>query len=477
MAKERAAQAQAAQAQTTRVKAGKPKAARLRAAKPKEAQSASAEAAFLEAHWMPFTANRQFKKNPRMIAGAQGCYYSDLEGRKIFDGLSGLWCCGLGHGRKEIAEAIGKQAASLDYSPGFQYGHRLSFELANRIKELTPAGLDYVFFTSSGSEAADTALKMARAYWRTKGHGSKTMLIGREKGYHGVNFGGISVGGIVGNRKLFGQGVSADHLPHTLRVTAPFTKGMPATGAELADELLNLIALHDASNIAAVIVEPFAGSAGVIIPPKGYLQRLREICTANNILLIFDEVITGFGRTGSYTGAEAFGVVPDIMNVAKQVSNGSQPIGAVIATKEIYQTFMAAGGPEYMIEFPHGYTYSAHPVACAAGVAALDLLVKEAAIERVRALAPKFQKAVHSLKGSKYVADIRNFGLAAGLTIASYPGEPARRPYEIAMKCWEKGFYVRYGGDTIQLAPPFIASEKEIDLLINALGDSINELA
>ena len=370
-----------------------------------------------------------------------------------------------------------RQAASLDYSPGFQFGHRLSFELANRVKELTPAGLDYVFFTSSGSEAADTALKMARAYWRAKGQPAKTMLIGREKGYHGVNFGGISVGGIVGNRKLFGQGVAADHLPHTLRATAPFTKGMPETGAELADELLNLIALHDASNIAAVIVEPFSGSAGVLIPPKGYLQRLREICTANNILLIFDEVITGFGRAGYYTGAEAFGVVPDIMNVAKQISNGAQPIGAVIANQEIYQSFMAAGGPEYMIEFPHGYTYSAHPVACAAGIAALDLLVKESAIERVRKMAPKFQKAVHSLKGAKYVADIRNYGLAAGLTIASYPGEPARRPWEIAMKCWDKGFYVRYGGDTIQLAPPFIATEKEIDLLINALGESINELA
>jgi len=435
------------------------------------------DAAFLEAHWMPYTGNRDFKANPRLMASAQGCYYTDVDGRKILDGLSGLWCCGLGHARPELIEAASRQMATLDYSPAFQYGHELSFELANRIKELTPAGLDYVFFTGSGSESADTSLKMARAYWRTKGQASKTRFIGREKGYHGVNFGGISVGGIVANRKAFGQGIEADHLPHTQLAKNVFSRGMPTQGVELADELLKMIALHDASNIAAVIVEPFSGSAGVVIPPVGYLQRLREICTANNILLIFDEVITGFGRCGAYTGAEAFGVTPDIMNVAKQITNGTQPLGAVIAKKEIYDTFMAAGGPEYMLEFAHGYTYSAHPVACAVGVAALDVLVKEDMINRVKNLAPYFEQAVHSLKGTKHITDIRNFGLAAGITIDALPGEPARRPYEIAMKCLKKGFYVRYGGDTIQLAPPFIIEKSEIDSLINALGEALNETA
>ncbi|WP_398498340.1 aspartate aminotransferase family protein [Variovorax sp.] len=433
------------------------------------------DAAWLEAHWMPYTANRQFKADPRLIVEAKGAYFTDHEGRKIFDGLSGLWCSGLGHGRPEITEAVSRQIAKLDYSPAFQFGHPLSFELANKLKELTPAGLDYVFFTGSGSEAADTSLKMARAYWRAKGQASKTRLIGREKGYHGVNFGGISVGGIGANRKLFGQGVEADHLPHTQLAANAFTRGMPENGAELADRLLDLIALHDASNIAAVIVEPFAGSAGVVIPPQGYLKRLRDICTAHNILLIFDEVITGFGRCGTLTGADAFGVVPDIMNAAKQITNGAQPLGAVIASKEIYDTFMAAGGPDYMLEFPHGYTYSAHPVACAAGIAALDVLQKEDMPARVKALAPHFENAVHSLKGSKHVTDIRNFGLAAGLTIAALPGEPARRPYEIAMNCWKKGFYVRYGGDTIQLAPPFISEKAEIDRMINALGDALAE--
>ena len=435
------------------------------------------DAAWLDAYWMPYTANRQFKANPRMIVEAQGAYYTDSEGRKIFDGLSGLWCAGLGHGRREIAEAVGKQAAKLDYSPAFQFGHPLAFELANRIKELTPAGLDYVFFTGSGSEAADTSLKMARAYWRAKGQASKTRLIGREKGYHGVNFGGISVGGIAANRKMFGSGLEADHLPHTQPPAGSFHKGMPPTGRELADRLLDLIALHDASNIAAVIVEPFSGSAGVVIPPVGYLQRLREICTQNNILLIFDEVITGFGRAGAMSGAEAFGVTPDLFNFAKQVTNGVQPLGGVVASKEIYDTFMAAGGPDYMLEFAHGYTYSAHPVACAAGIAALDILQKEDMVGRVQALVPHFEQAVHSLKGVKHVADIRNYGLAAGFTIAALPGEPARRPYEIAMACWKKGFYVRYGGDTIQLAPPFISEKVDIDRLINALGDALSETA
>ncbi len=439
------------------------------------------DAAWLDAHWMPFTGNRNFKAHPRMFVAAEGAYYTDAEGRKVLDGLSGLWCCGLGHGRREISEAISRQAQTLDYAPAFQFGHPQSFALANKIKELTPAGLDYVFFTGSGSEAADTSLKMARAYWRAKGQGTKTRLIGREKGYHGVNFGGISVGGIVGNRKTFGQGIEADHLPHTQVAlndkTQAFTRGMPKHGAELANELVKLIALHDASNIAAVIVEPFAGSAGVVIPPVGYLQRLREICTANNILLIFDEVITGFGRAGAYTASEAFGVTPDLLNIAKQVTNGAQPLGAVVASKEIYDAFMSTGGPDYMVEFPHGYTYSAHPIPCAAGVAALDLLVQERAIERVVELAPYFEHAVHGLKGRKHVTDIRNYGLAAGLTLEAVPGEPAKRPYEVAMKCLANGLYVRYGGDTIQLAPPFIIEKPEIDRLVSILADALDATA
>jgi beta-alanine--pyruvate transaminase len=432
------------------------------------------DAEWLAAHWMPYTGNRQFKADPRLIVAAQGAYFTSHDGRQIFDGLSGLWCSGLGHGRKEITEAVSRQVATLDYCPAFQFGHPLSFELANKIVERMPAGLNRVFFTGSGSESADTSLKMARAYWRAKGQASKTRLIGRVKGYHGVNFGGISVGGIVANRKLFGQGVEADHLPHTQPANGSFFKGMPPTGKELAEHLLDLIALHDASNIAAVIVEPFSGSAGVVIPPVGYLQRLREICTAHNILLIFDEVISGFGRSGAWTGAEAFGVTPDILNFAKQVTNGAQPLGGVVARQEIHDTFMAQGGPDYMLEFPHGYTYSAHPVACAAGIASMELLASDHAIERVRELAPHFENAVHGLRGAKHVADIRNFGLAAGITISPVPGEPAKRPFDIAMAMYTKGFYVRYGGDTIQLAPPFISTPAEIDRLVSALGDTLN---
>ncbi|TGD74720.1 aspartate aminotransferase family protein [Mangrovimicrobium sediminis] len=431
----------------------------------------------LEAHWMPYTGNRQFKDDPRMIVGAEGAYFIDDRGRRVFDGLSGLWCSGLGHNRPEITEAVTRQLQTLDYSPAFQFGQPLSFELANRIKALTPDGLDYVFFTNSGSECADTALKMARAYWRLKGQPAKTKLIGRAKGYHGVNFGGISVGGIGANRKLFGTAVDADHLSHTLLPENAFTRGMPERGAHLVEELLELIALHDASNIAAVIVEPLAGSAGVIPPPVGYLQRLREICDAHDILLIFDEVITGFGRMGAMTGAEAFGVTPDIMNVAKQMTNGAIPMGAVIASSEIYQTFMAQGGPEYMLEFPHGYTYSAHPVACAAGLAALEVLERENFPGRVAQLAPHFEAALHQLQGKPHVADIRNYGFAGALTLAAYPGEPARRPFELAMRMWEKGFYVRYGGDTVQLGLPFITETAEIDSLCSALGESLDELA
>ncbi|NIC06055.1 aspartate aminotransferase family protein [Billgrantia bachuensis] len=439
-------------------------------------RAAGLSQAQLDAYWMPYTGNRQFKRDPRIIVGAEGSYFTDADGRRIYDALSGLWTCGAGHGRPEITEAVTRQLQQLDYAPAFQYGHPKAFELAHRIRGLTPQGLDNVFFTGSGSESADTSLKIARAYWRKKGKPTKTKLIGRAKGYHGVNFGGISLGGIGANRVLFGQGVDADHLPHTLLTENAFTKGMPERGAERAEELLELIALHDASNIAAVIVEPLAGSAGVIPPPKGYLQRLREICDAHDILLIFDEVITGFGRMGSMTGAEEFGVVPDIMNVAKQLTNGAVPMGAVIVQGEIYQTFMDQGGPDYMLELPHGYTYSGHPVACAAALAALDVLENDRLIDRVREMSPVFEAALHGLKGTRYVSDIRNYGLAGALQIESYPGEPARRPFEIAMKCWEKGFYVRYGGDTIQLGLPFIVERDEIDRLMNALGDALGEL-
>ncbi|MEZ5530710.1 MAG: aspartate aminotransferase family protein [Porticoccaceae bacterium] len=428
-----------------------------------------------DAHWMPFTGNRDFKQHPRMVVSAEGPWYTSADGRRIYDGLSGLWTCGAGHCRKEIAEAVSRQLAKLDYSPGFQFGQPLSFQLAERITEFMPQGLNRVFFTGSGSESADTALKMARAYWRKKGQGSKTRLIGRAKGYHGVNFGGISVGGIVGNRMLYGQGVEADHLSHTLLPENTFSRGQPQSGAQLADELLSLIALHDASTIAAVIVEPMAGSAGVLPPPLGYLQRLREICDQHHILLIFDEVITGLGRVGAPTAAELFGVTPDILNLAKQLTNGAIPMGAIVAKQEIYDTFMEQGGPEYMVEFPHGYTYSAHPVACAAGLAALEILEQENLFERVKALAPVLEEKIHGLQGVRHVADIRNFGLAAGITIEALPGEPAKRPWQVAMKCWEKGFYVRYGGDTVQVGPPFIATEAELDSLVNALGDAINE--
>ena len=439
-------------------------------------QSAGLSEEQLQAHWMPFTANRQFKKDPRMMVAAQGRYYTDAEGRQIFDGLSGLWTCGLGHGREEIAEAIAQQARTLDYSPGFQFGQPKSFELANRIVELMPEGLNRVFFTGSGSESVETALKIARAYWRKHDQASKTRLIGRAKGYHGVNFGGISVGGLAPNRALYGQGIDAIHLAHTMLPENSFSRGMPTTGEHLANELEQQIMLHDASNIAAVIVEPMAGSAGVIPPPEGYLKRLRQICDQHNILLIFDEVITGFGRVGSYTGAAEFGVTPDLMTTAKQLTNGVVPMGAVIAKQEIYDIFMDKGGPEYMLELPHGYTYSGHPVACAAALAALDILEQEQLVARVKTMAPKFETMVHSLKGLQHIVDIRNYGLAAGLTIAAAPGEPALRPYQIAMKCWQKGFYVRYGGDTVQLGLPFTVEETEIDSVINALGESIKEL-
>lgn len=431
----------------------------------------------LDAYWMPYTANRKFKQNPNMITGAEGAYYIDDRGGKIFDGLSGLWTTGAGHNRPEIAQAVAKQLSELDYAPAFQHGHYKAFELAERIADLAPDTINKVFYVNSGSEATDTATKIARAYWRQKGEPTKTRIIGRSKGYHGASWGGISFGGIGGNRKLWGQAIEADHLSHTMKPENRFTRGMAAQGEEMADELLELIALHDASNIAAVIVEPFSGSAGVIIPPEGYLQRLKAICAQHNILLIFDEVITGLGRCGGYFGSQVFGVTPDIICMAKQITNGTIPLGAVLATDEIYDAFMQAGGSIHNVELPHGYTYSGHPVACASALATLDILEKEQLIPRVAELSPYFENAVHSLKGSKHITDIRNFGFAAGFTIEARDGDAIIRPAEIAKQLWDKGFYVRYGGDTIQLGLPFIATDTEIDRLIDAMGDVINHTA
>ena len=432
---------------------------------------------FYDAHWMPYTANRAFKRDPRIVERAAGCYYYTPEGRKIFDGLSGLWCCGAGHGHPAIAEAVANQLRRMEYAPAFQFGHALSFELANRIVELMPPGLSHVFFTNSGSESADTSLKIARAYWCEAGRPSKTKLIGRIKGYHGVNFGGTSLGGIGPNRQLYGPLLDADHLSSTLLPENAFSRGMPQYGSHLAEQLEELVALHGASNIAAVIVEPMSGSGGVVVPPAGYLQRLREICDRHEILLIFDEVITGFGRAGSLTGAEEFGVVPDILNLAKQLTNGAIPMGAVVASEEIYRAFMEAPKPEHAVELPHGYTYSAHPVACAAGLAALDLLESEGLIDRVRALALHFENFLHALRGAPHIVDIRNYGLAGGLQLRPRDGDPTIRPAEAGIAMWEAGFYVRWGGDTLQLGPPFVAEAKDLEALFERLGLVLAEIA
>ncbi len=444
---------------------------------PHTAEPSLASQLKLDAHWMPFTANRSFQRDPRFIVSAEGSWLVDDQGRKIYDSLSGLWTCGAGHSRKEIAEAVGKQLGTLDYSPGFQHGHALSFKLAEEMVDLMPGDLKHVFFTGSGSESADTSVKMAKAYWRLKGQASKTKFIGRARGYHGVNIAGTSLGGIGGNRKMYGQLMDVDHLPHTLQPGLAFTEGAAQTGGvELANELLKLIELHDASNIAAVIVEPMSGSAGVIVPPVGYLQRLREICTQHNILLIFDEVITAFGRMGKWTGAEYFGVTPDIMNVAKQITNGAVPLGAVIASREIYQTFMNQPSPEHMVEFTHGYTYSAHPVACAAGLASLEILKRENLVQQSAELAPHFAKLLHGVKGAKHIVDIRNCGLAGAIQLAPRDGDPVIRPYEAGIKLWKAGFYVRFGGDTLQFGPTFNAKVDDLDRVFSAVGDALNSV-
>ena len=432
----------------------------------------------LESFWMPFTANAQFKSTPRMLVSAQGMYYTSDDNRQILDGTAGLWCCNAGHGRREISEAVSAQIHQLDFAPTFQMGHPLPFLFAEQLAEIAPAGLNTVFFTNSGSESVDTALKIALAYQRAIGQGTRTRLIGRERGYHGVGFGGISVGGIVNNRKTFGSLLTGvDHLPHTLSIEhSAFTKGLPEYDPGWAESLQNIVNLHDASNIAAVIVEPIAGSTGVIMPPKGYLKKLRDICTQHGILLIFDEVITGFGRVGSPFAAQEFDVKPDIITTAKGLTNGAIPMGAVIASSEIYQTFMNQPTPEYAVEFPHGYTYSAHPVACAAGLAALDILKRENLVQQVAETAPHFENSLHGLKGSKNVIDIRNYGLAGAIQIAARDGDAIVRPFEAAMKLWKAGFYVRFGGDTLQFGPTFNSKPQDLDRMFDAVGEALNQI-
>jgi beta-alanine--pyruvate transaminase len=424
-----------------------------------------------DAYWMAFTPNRHFRADPRIIVRAEGLYLIDQRGRRIFDGLSGLWCCGLGHAPPALIEAMRCQATALDYAPAFQFAHQGAFDLANRLTAIAPAPLAHVFFTNAGSDAVDTALKLARAFWRARGRPSKTKFIGRERGYHGANFAGVSVGGIGANRRDFGQGLDADHIQHTQVERHLFERGLPPGGADLADDLLRLIALHDASNIAALIVEPLAGSAGVIPPPADYLARLRAICDHHDILLVFDEVITGFGRTGAMFGAETFSVTPDIITVAKQITNGLFPMGAALVTDDIHDAVLASQTQPHLPEFFHGYTYSAHPIACAVALATLDAIDAGGVLARVRTLAPILEDAIHALKDAPHVLDVRNYGLAAGITVASDPSAPGRRAMEVALACWERGFYVRWGGDTLQLAPPFIAEPGEIEAVGAALGD------
>jgi beta-alanine--pyruvate transaminase len=431
----------------------------------------------LDAYWMPYTGNRQFKRDPRMIESASGVWFTDSDGRQVLDGHSGLWTSGLGHARPEITEAVSRQMAELDFCPPFQFGHPKAFELATKIADLMPGDLNHVFYTNSGSESADTSLKMARAYWQLKGETRKTRFIGRLKGYHGVNYGGVAVGGIPANKKLFGEVLETDHLSHTMLPENAFTRGMPTHGAHLADELEVLVERYGADTIAAVIVEPMGGSAGVLPPPQGYLQRLRDLCDKHHLLLIFDEVITGFGRCGAMTGADAFGVIPDILNVAKQLTNGAVPMGAVIASTEIHQTFMDNGGADYVLEFAHGYTYSAHPVACAAGLAALDVLVEEQLPQRVADEAPYFEALLHDqLSDKPFVLDVRNFGFAGAITLEAKGDEPLRRPFEIAMAMWQRGVLVRYGGDTIQMAPHFVMQREQMDQMVGTLADCLTEL-
>ena len=430
----------------------------------------------LSAFWMPFTANRQFKKNPRMFVAAKDMHYTTSDGRQVLDGTAGLWCVNAGHARPKIVEAIANQAAELDYAPAFQMGHPKAFELANRIIDIAPDGLDHVLFTNSGSESVETALKVALAYHKVKGEGSRTRLIGRERGYHGVNFGGISVGGIVTNRKMFGTLLTGvDHLPHTHNLSKnAFSRGEPQHGLELADELERIVTLHDASTIAAVIVEPVAGSTGVLIPPPGYLKRLREITKKHGILLIFDEVITGYGRLGTPFGADYFGVTPDIMVTAKGLTNGVIPMGAVMVSAEIHDAFM--GGPEHMIEFFHGYTYSGNPIASAAGLATLETYKEEGLLTRGAELAKAWEDALHSLKGEPHVIDVRNIGLVGAIELEPIAGQPTKRAFSAFLHAFENGYLIRTTGDIIALSPPLIISEAQIGELIDGVRSALRSI-
>jgi beta-alanine--pyruvate transaminase len=424
----------------------------------------------LNAFWMPFTANRQFKKAPRMFARAKDMHYYTVDGREVLDGTAGLWCVNAGHCRPKIVEAIQEQAAELDYAPAFQMGHPKAFELANALVSIAPAGMNHVLYTNSGSESVETALKVALAHHRVKGEGARFRLIGRERAYHGVNFGGISVGGIVNNRKMFGTLLTGvDHMPHTHNLAKnAFSKGPPAHGVELADELERIVTLHDASTIAAVIVEPVAGSTGVLIPPLGYLQKLREITKKHGILLIFDEVITGFGRLGTPFGADYFGVTPDIMITAKGLTNGVIPMGAVLVTSEIHDAFM--GGPEHMIEFMHGYTYSGNPMAAAAGLATLETYRDEGLLTRGAELGPYWEQALHSLKGLPHVIDVRNIGLVGAIELEPVAGSPTKRAFSAFVKAFEDGLLIRTTGDIIALSPPLIVEKSHIDTIVEKLA-------
>jgi beta-alanine--pyruvate transaminase len=432
----------------------------------------------LGAFWLPFTPNRDFKAAPRMIARAEGMYFHSDDGRALLDACSGLWCSNLGHGRREIADAIAQAAHALDFAPTFQFAHPSAFVLAERLAQLAPQGLDHVFFVNSGSEACDAALKIARAYWQKKGQGGRFRLIGREKAYHGVLFGGISVGGLANNRKFYGPLVPGtdDHLPLPYDAAMRFTRGEPANGADYADALDALVALHGAETIAAVIVEPMSGSAGVFAPPRDYLKRLRAACDRHGILLIFDEVITGFGRLGAAFAAERYGVTPDMITFAKGVTNGAVPMGGVIVAGHIHEAFMT--GPRHAIELFHGHTYSAHPLACAAGLASLDLYRDENLFARAKALEPVFEEAVHSLKSAPRVIDIRNVGLAAGIDIAPDPAAPGLRGYEAMRRCFaEENMVIRVSGDTIALAPALIAAEADIARMVECVQTVLGKLS
>lgn len=430
----------------------------------------------LDAFWMPFTPNRQFKAKPRLLARASGMHYFTPEGRQILDGVAGLWCVNAGHARGEITEAVARQLGTLDFSPTFQMAHPSAFELATALARIAPAGLDRIFFTNSGSESVDTALKIALAYHRARGDAARTKLIGRERAYHGVGFGGISVGGIGTNRKMWSASLlpGIDHLPHThdLKRNA-FSRGQPAHGAELAEELERLVALHDPSTIAAVIVEPIAGSTGVLIPPSGYLERLRQICDRHGILLIFDEVITGFGRIGAPFAAQEFGVTPDIMTTAKGLTNGTVPMGAVLAKRSIHDAFMQ--GPEGTIELFHGYTYSAHPTACAAALATLGIYEREGLLTRAKSLARYWEDAAHSLRGLPHVIDVRNYGLILGLELEPAAGRPGARAYAVYLDCFERGLLVRQSGDIIALSPPLIVERSHIDQMFATLAEALRD--